>query len=235
MKLRLTAPIAAVLIAALLFAAVAGAAALVGIYSNPMQTKSQREQAVKVNGESCARGALGQALRIAIGKRTRECAFRTPVIGRDLEIAATERLLSATPAPLQHTAFLAVSLRGEGTVPGYQLAVYPFQRKVQLRKVLPDGQVKYLAIERNVSAVAGIDKPNQLRLRAFDATGGPEGGSCHILAYVGGKLVAEATDEAAAELKGRTSGFSVGAATSANGVVASLNNLVIRVPSPFGQ
>ena len=169
MKLRLTAPIAGVLAAVLLFAAVAGAA-LVGIYRNPMQTKSQREQAVKVHGERCGRDALGQALRIVIGKRTRECAYRTPVIGRDLEIAATERLLSKTPASLQHSAFLAVNLRGEGTGPGYQLAVYPFQRKVQLRKVLADGQVEYLDIERNVSTVAGIDKANKLRLRAFDLT-----------------------------------------------------------------
>jgi hypothetical protein len=233
MATRLTAAFAAALAAALLVAAVAGAA-LVGIYRNPMQTKSQREQAVKVNGQSCARGAVGQALRIAIGKRTGECAYRTPVIGRNLEISATERLLSETPAPLQHTAFLALSLRGEGTAPGYQLAVYPFQRKVQIRKVLPSGQVRYLAIERNVSAVAGIDKPNQLRLQAFDVGGGPEGGSCHILAFVGGKLIAETADEAAAELKGRLSGFSVGAATGANGVVASVNNLVVRVPSPFG-
>jgi hypothetical protein len=232
MATRLTAALAAALAAALLVAAVAGAA-LVGIYRNQMQTKSQREQAVKVNGQSCARGALGQALRIVVGKRTRECAYRTPVIGRDLEIAATERLLSETPRPLQRSAFLALSLRGEGTGPGYQLAVYPFQRKVQLRKVLADGRVKYLAIERNVSTVAGIDKPNQLRLRAFDVGGGPEGGSCQILAFVGGKLVAEATDEAAAELKGRLSGFSVGAATSANGVVASIDNLAVRVPSPF--
>lgn len=229
---RLTAISLAALMAALTLAAVAGAA-LVGIYRNPMQTKPQREQTVKVYGERCGRDALGQALRIVIGKRTRECAYRTPVIGRDLEIAATERLLGETPAPLQRSAFLAVSLRGDGTNPGYQLAVYPFQRKVQLRKVLADGQVKYLDIERNVSAVAGIGKANELRLRAFNLTAGPEGASCRILAFVGGKLVADVTDEAAAEPQGRISGFSVGAATSAKGVVASVDDVVVRVPSPF--
>ena len=37
--------------------------------------------------------------RIVVGKRTRDCSYRTPVLGRDLEIAATERLLSGTPKP----------------------------------------------------------------------------------------------------------------------------------------
>lgn len=232
MKLRLTVPIAGVLAAVLLFAAVA-AAALVGIYRNGMETKSQRGQAVKVFGERCGRDALGNALRIVVGKRTRECAYRMPVIGRDLEIAATERLLSATPAPLQHKAFLAVNLRGDGAGPGYQLAVYPLQRKVQLRKILADGRVKYLDIEKDVSTVMGIDRANELRLQAFNLGSESEGGGARILAFVGDRLVADVTDEAAGELQGRMSGFSVGAATSAKGVAASVDDVVIRVPSPF--
>lgn len=230
---RLTAISLATLIVALALAGAAGAA-LVGIYRDGMQTKAQREQMVKVHGERCGRGALGQALRVVIGKRTRECAFRTPVIGRDLEIAATERLLGSTPAPAQHRAFLAVSLRGEGGVAGYQLAVYPAQRKVQLRKILADGRVKYLDIVREVSTVKGVEGANELRLRAFDLGGGTEGGGCKVLAFVGGKLVAEATDEAAAELKGRLSGFSVGAASGARGIAASVDDVVVRVPGPFG-
>jgi hypothetical protein len=226
---RLTAISLATLIVALALAGAAGAA-LVGIYRDGMQTKAQREQMVKVHGERCGRGALGQALRVVIGKRTRECAFRTPVIGRNLEIAATERLLGSTPAPAQHRAFLAVSLRGEGGVAGYQLAVYPAQRKVQLRKILADGRVKYLDIVREVSTVKGVEGANELRLRAFDLGGG----SCQVLAFVGGKLVAEANDEAAAELKGRLSGFSVGAASGARGIAASVDDVVVRVPSPFG-
>jgi hypothetical protein len=229
MKLRLTATIAAALAAALLCAAVA-AAALIGIYRNPMQTKAQREQVVKVHGERCGRAALGRALRVVVGKHTRECAFRTPVLGHNLEIAATERLLGSTAAAAQHRAFLAVNLRGSGADTGYQLLVYPFQRKVQLRSVLGRGQVRYLAIEKNVSTVAGIDKANKLRLRALDLGDG----TCQLLAFVGGRLVAEASDEAAAESKGRFSGFSTGAAAKAKGIAASVDDVVLRVPSPFG-
>src|SRR6185295_20407869 len=78
-------------------AAGAAMAAPVGVYQNPMGNDAQREQLRKLNGESCNRGGSEDALRVTLGKRTSECSYRTPVIGRDLEIAATARLLSGTP------------------------------------------------------------------------------------------------------------------------------------------
>jgi hypothetical protein len=218
--------------AAVLLVAGGATAALIGIYRNGMATTGQRAQMIKLSGANCARGGLGKSLRVVVGKATKECAYRTPVIGRDLEIAATERLLSATPKPLQHSAFLALNLRSGGGG-RYQLAVYPLQRKVQLRKALPEGGFKYLAIERNVAGVKGLDVANELRLRAFNVTSGEEKGTCRLLGFVGGKLVVRATDSAAGELSGRASGFSVGSAKNANGTQASFANVVVRLPSPF--
>ncbi|HEX8959376.1 MAG TPA: hypothetical protein VF770_06100 [Solirubrobacterales bacterium] len=231
MATRLTA-VAAVLAVALAAAALA-AAALVGIYRNGMDNEAQRGQVVRLYGQRCAQGAFGKALRIAVGKRTRECGYRTPVIGRNLDISATERLLGTTPKPLQHGAFVALNLRSGEDGSGYQLAVYPLQQKVQLRKVLPGGGVKYLAIVRNVSTVKGLEGTNSLRLRAFDTGTGPGGASCRILAFVGGQLVAAVTDEAATELKGRAAGFSIGAASAAKGAAAAVDNVVVNAPSPF--
>ncbi len=231
MRVRFTAVWLAVFVAALVLAAGA-AAAMVGIYRNPMETTAQRGQLVKLSGRGCTRGGSEQALRIAIGKRTRECSYRTPVVGRDLEIAATERLLSATPKALQRKVFLGLVLRTGGGA-GYQLAVYPAQQKVQLRKNLPGGKVKYLAIAKAQSAVQGLDRANDLRLQAINIASGPERGQCHLLAYVGGKLVAEATDPGAAELGGGASGVAVGSANSAAGTIASVDDVVVRVPSPF--
>jgi len=227
--------IAAILIpasVAVLFVAAGAGAALIGIYRNPMETTGQRSQVVKLTGARCSRGGLGKALRVVVGKRTKECAYRTPVIGRDLEIAATERLLSATPKPVQHGAFLAVNLRSGGGG-RYQLAVYPLQKKVQLRKTLPDGSLKYLDIEKNVAGVKGLDMANQLRLRAFNLTEGEEKGDCRLLGFLGGKLIVEASDESAGELSGRASGFSVGSRKNAKGAQASFDEIVVRVPSPF--
>ena len=223
---------AAALAAGLLALAPAAGAALVGIYRNGMAGKGQLAQIVKLSGTRCGRGGTGTALAITIGKETRECSYRTPVVGRDLEIAATERLLGKTPKPVQQGAYLALDLRA-GSGSGYQLAVYPKQRKAQVRKVLDGGEVEYLHIAKNVAAIEGVERDNDLRLRAFNVTEGEEKGSCRILAYVGGELVADVTDPGAGELAGRASGFSLGSAKAAKGAQATVDDVVVRVPSPF--
>jgi hypothetical protein len=230
MKFRIAA-VSLAAAAALALAASAGAA-LIGVYRNGMESEAQRAQVVKLSGERCARGGSDHAVRIVVGKQTRECAYRTPVLGRDLEIAAIGRLLSNTPPALQRKAFLAVDLRTGGAGAGYQLAVFPLQGKAQLRKVSSDGQLQYLHIEKNVRT-KGLNKANELRLRAFNLTSGPEKGSCHILAYVGGQLVADVTDLTPGELEGRASGFALGAVGNAKGAAGSFDDVVVRVPSPF--
>jgi hypothetical protein len=208
-------------------------AALVSLYRNSMESDAQRGQIGKLSGERCGRGGSSSAFRIMVGKGTSECAYRTPVVGRDLEIAATERLFSSTPKPVKRKAFLAVNLRtGEGGA-GYQLAVFPLQRKAQLRKVLSDGRIEYLHIAKNVSSIKGTNQPNVLRLSAFNVTSGPDKGKCRVVAFVGAEQVADVLDPGAGELEGRGSGFSIGAVGNAKGAGGSVDDVVIRVPSPF--
>ena len=59
------------------------------------------------------------------------------MLGRDLEISATERLLSGTPEALQRKAYLGLELRA-GAGAKYQLLAFPLQRKVQLVKFTAD-------------------------------------------------------------------------------------------------
>jgi hypothetical protein len=222
--------LAATVVATLVFCSVAGAA-MVGIYRNGMESTTARAQMIKLFGRSCARGGAASALRVALGKKTDSCAYRTPVLGRDLEIAATERLLSGTPVALQRKAYLGLELRA-GAGAKYQMLVFPLQRKVQLVKVTPEG-TKFLAIAKNQAAVKGVNKANALRLRAINVTSGPERGQAKLLAYIGATLVTEATDAAAGELTGRASAVSVGAGGNAEGLIASVDDVVVRVPSPF--
>jgi hypothetical protein len=229
-KLR-TASVAVVLALALTLVT-AASGALVGIYRNGMEGKGQLGQIVKFSGDRCGRGGAANAFLITIGKGTKECTYRTPVLGRDLEIAATARLLGKTPKPVQRSAYLAVDLRAGGGA-RYQLAVYPLQRKAQVRKILADGSVEYLQIEKDLAAVRGTDQANQLRLRAFNVTEGEEKGNCRILAFLGGQPVADVTDEGAGDLSGRASGFSLGSARVAKGAQATVDDVVVRVPSPF--
>ncbi len=224
----------AVLLAALAVGALAcaiAAAAMIPIYRNGMETLAQRSELVKLSGANCRRAATGGAVRVTLGKKTAACSFRTPVLGRDLEIAATERLLSGTPENLQRKAFLGLELRA-GAGAKYQLLVFPRQKKAQLVKVTSEGS-KYLAIAKNEKAVMGVNEANVLRLRAVNVTSGPEKGHAQLFAYVGRKLVGEATDAGAGELSGRNSAVIVGTIKNGNGVVASVDDVVVRVPSPF--
>src|SRR3954447_5868273 len=230
MRLRFSATFLVALAAGLLVCAVAGAA-MIGIYRNGMESLAQRSQLVKLSGKSCARAGAGGAMRITIGKATSSCSYRTPVLGRDLEVAATERLLSGTPTALQRKAYLGLMLRAGGGAK-YALLVFPRQKKAQLIKVTKDG-TKFLAIAKNEKAVAGINEANKLQLRAVNVTSGPEKGQARLFAYVGGKLVGEAKDEGAGDLAGRASAVVVGTIKNGNGIVASVDDVVVRVPSPF--
>lgn len=218
------------LAAGLLVCSLAGAT-MIGIYRNGMESTAQRSQMLKLSGRSCSRGGAAGAMRIVLGKRTDACSYRTPVVGRDLEIGATERLLSGTPASLQHAAYLALELRAGGGAK-YQLLVFPLQKKVQLVKVTKEA-VKYLAIDKNERSVQGINMANQMRLRAVNVTSGPERGQAQLAGYIGSTLAVEATDEAASELEGRASAVAIGATKSAPGLIGSVDDVVVRVPSPY--
>ncbi len=226
MRTRIAAIFGVALLAGLLSAGSVGAA-MVGIYRNVMETKGQRSQLVKLSGASCGRAGTGGALRITVGKGTDACALRTPVLGRDLEIAATERLLSGTPTGLQKKAYLGLELRAGGGAK-YQLLAFPLQRKVQLVKVTAAGS-EFLAIEKDVKGLMGVNKANALRLRALNS----EPGKASLSAYVGGALVAEAKDETAGELSGRASAVAIGAVNGANGVIGSVDDVVVRTRVRF--
>lgn len=227
MRSRFAATSLAALTVGLLLAAVGGAA-MIGIYRNGMETTAQRAQLVKLSGASCTRGGSEGALRIAIGKATSACSYRTPVLGRNLEISATERLLSGTPTALQKKTYLALELRAGGGAK-YQLLAFPLQRKVQLLKVTSTGS-EYLAIEKDVKDLMGINKANALRLRVLK----PVKGQAQLTAYVAGNVVAEATDEMAGDLTGSASAVAVGAVSGGNGIIASIDDVVVRVPVDFG-
>jgi hypothetical protein len=229
-KTRIAATALAALAAALVSSSLA-TGTMIGIYRNDLGSLTQRKELVRLAGRSCDRAAVSGVLRVSLGKRTDACSYRTPVLGRDLEIAATERLLSGTPKPLQQAGYLGLELRAGGGTK-YQLLVFPRQRKAQLIKVGREG-TKYLAIDRHEEAVAGINKANELRLRAVNVTKGPERGQARLFAYVGKTLVAEAVDNGAGELNGRASAVVVGATKNANGLVASIDDIVVRVPGPF--
>lgn len=214
-----------------LLACSAALAAMVGIYRNDMESIAQRGQLIKISGASCARGGAETALRVAIGKHTDACAFRTPVLGRDLEIGATERLLSGTPPAVQKRAYLGLELRA-GAGAKYQLLVFPLQRKAQLIKLTAEGP-EFFDIAKNVTGIMGVNKANSLRLRALKIRGGPEKGRTEVTGFLGNEAVVEGIDALPGDLTGEASAVTVGATKNGNGVIASIDDLVVRAPVHF--
>jgi len=230
MNKRIAATLAASALACLALCSVAFGA-MVGIYRNDMESLARRGELIKISGANCARGGSQAALRVAIGEKTDACAFRTPVIGRDLEIGATERLLSGTPTATQKRAYLGLELRA-GAGAKYQLLVYPLQRKAQLIKYTPEGP-EYFQIAKDVAAIKAANKANKLRLRALNVRSGPEKGRVVLTGFVGNEAVVEGTDALPGELPGEASSVIVGATKNGKGVIASIDELVVRAPVEF--
>jgi hypothetical protein len=211
---------------------VAGAAsgAFVAIYRNALETTSQRSEVLKLSGKSCSRGGAKTALLITVGKLTEECAYKTPVVGEDLEIAATGTIEPATPPKVARKAFLGLQLRAGGGSK-LELRVFPAQKKAQLARITAEG-IKYLAVEKNIAALKEATKPVVLRLRVV---GGAKeaAGTCKIGGYLAGEMVVEAEDPACGELKGETTALTAGAPNNGVGVVAGFSAIVVRTPVRF--
>jgi hypothetical protein len=201
-------------------------AAMVGIYRNTLDTLVQRAEILKVMGRSCTRANAGGALEVAVGRRTEECAYRSPVIGRNLEVAAAARLLPTTPKAVARRAFLGLDLRAGGGT-RYELRVFPGQKKAQLLKFAAPGEIEYLAIAKRVAAVNPPGKANVLRLRAEG-----DGPRTKLIAHLGSEVLVEALDEGA-RIEGELSAVSAGAPGDGRGVRAEFGGIAVRVPVRF--
>ena len=109
-------------------------AAVIGIYRNSDGAEGPARRRSSSSPGRAARRRLDHALRIVVGKAHQ--GVRLPHPGarprpRDRRDRATAQ---GTPKPVQRKAFLA-STCAPGAGARYQLAVFPLQRKAQLRKL----------------------------------------------------------------------------------------------------
>lgn len=208
----------------------AASGAFVAIYRNALETTAQRSEVVKLSGKSCTRGGGQTSLKVTVGKLTEECAYRTPVVGSDLEIAATGRIVSGTPTGVAKKAFLGLQLRAGGGGK-LELRVFPGQKKVQIAKITEAG-INYLAIKKNVVALKEPMMAVVLRLRVVSG-GAEEAAGCKIGGYLAGELVVEASDEACSELSGESTALSAGAPNNGSGLIAGFEAIVVRTPVRF--
>jgi hypothetical protein len=228
MKAKLAIATVSMLVVGLL---VTGAAsgAFVAIYRNALETTAQRGEVLRLSGKACSRGGGKTTLNITVGKLTEECAYKTPVVGQDLEIAATGSINPVTPPAVAKKAFLALQLRAGGGAK-LELRVFPGQKKAQIARITEEG-IKFLAVKKNIVSLQAA-KAVVLRLRAISGAG-ELAGTCKIGGYLAGELVVEAEDPACGELKGETTALGAGATNNGVGVVAGFAAIVVRTPVRF--
>jgi hypothetical protein len=224
------------LILALFLASVVGlvasgvaSAAFVAIYRNALETTAQRGEVVKLSGKACTRGGGKTTLLVTVGKLTEECAYRIPVVGSDLEIAATGQVNPATPPAVAKKAFLGLQLRAGGGAK-LELRVFPAQKKAQIARITKEG-IKFLAVKKNLVSLKKA-KSVVLRLRVVGGAG-EAAGTCKIGGYLAGELAVEAEDPACGELEGESTALSAGAPNNGSGLVASFAAIVVRTPVRF--
>lgn len=233
MRIRLWKATIAVLAAAAVLAASALGAAI-SIYSNDMSSIAERSQLRNVAGRQCNRGGSEVALRVRIGERTKACVYRTPVIGRDLEIFSTQRLLSGTPASIRGRIYIGLGLR-DGGGGHFRFQVFPVRGSWQLRREAPGAGGNSVLASGRSPRIEGVNDANRLGLRAFNRTGTSDPGDCRLVATINGRRVAIVTDPDCSPLAGRFSTVVVGSRESANGAVASVDDVLVRVPDPFAR
>jgi hypothetical protein len=204
------------------------------LYKNTLKTSNGRKEISQYSGKAnCDRGGGKTSFRTEVGKRTKECAYQVPVIGRDVGISITARLFKSTPKKVKRQAYLSVSLRQDSDGSRYQLAVFPSGRRYQLRKVFANGKVHYLGKGKAGNKVGGFGEANKLTLRAYNDQGSNPKGSASVLALVNGKKVASAVDPKGNLLEGRDMTFSIGNKNGARGARGSFIKLATRIPDPY--
>lgn len=239
-RLRLLATVAGLLVAVTAAIGMLGpvseasAAKSLTIYKNRLNTEDKKAEITRFNRKDrCVRKAMPTAIRVSVGKQTRECFMRIPVVGKNVEISAIGRLFKSTPKAIRGRTYLGLSVRQSGDGSRYELAVFPAARKFQLRKILPDGAIEVLGSGKAGNVIKGVGKANRMTLKAFNGVDGAPSSTARLVASVNGKRLAFTDDVQGSSLAGTATTFSVGSSKVAKGALGSFTSLVARIPDPF--
>jgi hypothetical protein len=189
--------------AGLSLALVAGAQAVIYVYSNGFSAREDvREITRKGGGAKCDKSFHRKAGSMGVsteGKRL--CEYSPPVAGDGNQpnhvFMAKGRVLKGTPKALRDDAYLAIKVRaGHGR--GYELQVRPKAGRFKLVRSPSGGGVEESG---KSSAINKIGKLNTLRLEVKNA---------RVKAFVNGKQVAGGVDSNPEQIDGRKLTFGIG-------------------------
>lgn len=228
-KPLLRAILAAVSLGALVFVAGATANTIV-IYKNSLATNDGRSQVKQMKpAANCERGGSKKAFRFKLGKQARECFYRVPMVGQNMQVSGVARIFKSTPKKVLRRSYAGVSLRQNTDGSRYQFVVWPASRRYGLRKVMPNGRIINLGSRKAAGKIKGPGKANRISLRAFnDANGG-----ARLVGFANGNRMVAVRDAHGHELIGRDTTFSIGSKSVARGAIGSFVNIRVAIPDPY--
>lgn len=225
----LGASLAVASLGAMTFAAGASADTIT-VYRNALDTVNARSQIHQMAPRAnCERGGSPKAFRFQLGPKAKECFYRVPMVGQNLQVSGIARIFKSTPPKVLRRAYAGVSLRQSSDGSRYQFVVWPHTRRYGLRKVQPNGQIVNFGSRKAGRKVNGPGKANRITLRAFTGSKG----HTQLVGYVNGNKVVAARDEQGTSLVGRDTSFSIGAKQSARGAIGSFINISVAMPDPY--
>jgi hypothetical protein len=225
----LRAALAAVSLGAMAFTANASADTIT-VYRNALTTVDARAQIHQMAPQAnCERGGSPKAFRFKLGAKAKECFYRVPMVGTNLQVSGTARIFKSSPPKVLKRAYAGVSLRQSTDGSRYQFVVWPYTRRYGLRKVQPSGQIVNFGSRKAGRKVNGPDKANRITLRAFTGVKG----NTQLVGFVNGNKVVAARDEQGTSLVGRDTSFSIGAKQGARGAIGSFINISVAMPDPY--
>jgi Domain of Unknown Function (DUF1080) len=184
-------------------ALVAGAEAVIYVYSNGFSTRDDvREVTRKGGGAKCDKSFRRNAESLGVSAEGRRLCEYTPPVAGDANqpnhvLMAKGRVLKSTPKALRDEAYMAVKVRaGHGR--GYELQVRPKAGRFKLVRSPSGGGVEESG---KSNAINKIGKVNTLRLEVKNA---------RVKAFVNGEQVAGAVDPNPEQIDGRKLTFGIG-------------------------
>jgi hypothetical protein len=224
-KTRITALALAALGAALLAAtAIAG----VTVYTNSFSSKGGANELRHAEGKHCEKSWRKKAKKLVVRAKqgSTVCGYRPPVQGDadapDHYLKVVEKLDKSTPKSVRDRVYLGLGVRSAKDV-GYELWVFPTERKFKLARLNGGGKPGFLAKGKN-KAIKGRGKANHLGLKASGS---------QVIAKANGKRLAKVVDHNPGQVDGRKVEIMLGYKKHRSKPVSmTVDDLDLQVPNP---
>ncbi|MGI8633049.1 MAG: hypothetical protein ACR2NA_10975 [Solirubrobacterales bacterium] len=198
------------------------------LYRNGLGTSSDAREIKKYTADNCARGRTGGKMKVRVGQDSGNCVYRSPVFGRDVDVASTVILLSQTPPELKPHTALALTVRADRDGGGYRFELLPNRRSWKLTRAVKDGDgnlQRTVIAEGSDRTIDGTGERNRIRLRADGD---------RITGWLGSTVLVQYIDPDPDAIEGRATGFGIVSDQAIERAGGLFDSFTLRVPNPLG-